>query len=329
MISFVAAFLRLPGVVLAQSRRAPARPHIMDRDYMFECPLQVSGACMERCTGAPQTRSCPWVAFGCDFQVCWAGTRMRIFREDLARVVDDPASYAIPGVPAGPNGVNTLSTVRIFWEGETGLYLSRGRFNLDMYGLSAPAEGRNILQWGQACALLAAQQHPDVVARSAGSSAVYRVRCGGGRVSFQDIPALPLGDPPLSVAAQPPAPVPQPSGGQPAPIDYDAIRRMSDQDLTRRLEATGHVQVSGNLVRVNGVLPFSPNTSDDGRSEDLESLSDEDRVGLKERYTRTVHSTLGDAERDHPAPEGQSYVYDDETGQATLRANPPPPPGKI
>lgn len=133
---------------------------------------------------------------------------------------------------------------------------------------------------------------------------------------MQAAPAATAGNStPASGAAAAPAP---------GSIDYDGINRMSDQELRTLLQNTGLVSINGNRITVSGVNPFSASTDPDDREEALADLHPDERVALKGLYVRNVNRALENAQQSHPAPDGQAYVFNDETGQAELRALPAP-----
>ena len=305
-----AVILLAPSLALAQHRAhsRSAGPGLWNPES--ECPLEVSVSCAQRCGQGGDSADCPLAAFGCDFKICWADPHVHVVRTDLVQAVGNPASYALADGTILSPSVNAVSVVRFTASTPTTLYFMRDRFVLDIDGLATPEHGREVLRWAQACIQLFRSQPP---ART-NPDAVYRVACGTDRVALRLLPAAP----PAAVAAAP-APVLPAPGNSGHGLPFERLRGMSDRELQTYLEATGHFRVDGSgRPLLDEIVPFSPGTTMEDQQRVYNALPEEARSAFKEFYYRTQQRVVGEAQQSHPAPDGQVYRYNPDSGQAEL-----------
>jgi hypothetical protein len=322
-------------------RRSSEPPQRIDQFRLVnaECPVSVQEECPGRCRGSGTGGgSCRWPEFGCDFQICW-GTRHHTILGELTAALGDPASYATSGPAPIYGGINYVQLIRLV-QGPSGLYLLNGQFVLELSNLSRAAEARRILQNAQACARHALENQSNILEFSesrAQSRQVFRITCAGEprRAYAQRVEGLTQEAPPVAQVQPPPQPQPPTGGGgvkpppppepqQPSRIDQ--IRRMDDRALRDFARGTGHIQVDGRRIYVDGIIPFGRTTDPERQHEALSRLNDEERVALKELEHRNSQEAIQEAARAHPPGPGETYVYDSETGEARLERIPPPMP---
>lgn len=283
-----------------------------------ECPVDVKRDCPGRCNkhrhpGAAMT--CRWEEFPCDFKVCWGDCHNRVHihsaGDELLRAIANPRLYQPASAEQLPAGLraysNLIAEIRLTVLKETMIILDHGNFIVYMPAFSSRQQAQKILENSRQLIEAAWRwnENSHFISKHMDSSILYRLLgCKNNNCSFV-----------LWQNMKPP-----PELGQDPAVLQKWIFGLDWADLITLLHtnmpAGVNVEFNEDILRVNGVALFSPET-DREELYKVYNLFTPEQAAAAIRAQQLLINWRVDQERDlyGPPPEGMIYHFDMTTGE--------------